>query len=63
MNASPDPDSSAQPRTGIAEVKFSLPDMLEELKIEREASVFAMEKLDRDEIAKLFKDNAPRAKA
>lgn len=42
-------------RVVIAEVKYSLPDMLEELKTERAAAGFAMEKLDQSEIGKLFK--------
>ncbi len=55
--------SATPPRIAIAEVRYSLPAMLEELKIERSASSFAMEKLDQAEIGKLFKAKAsPRAK-
>ncbi|MDB6168220.1 MAG: hypothetical protein JWM88_1084 [Verrucomicrobia bacterium] len=42
----------------IAGVRYSLPDMLAELKVERAAAAFAMEKLEQSEIQKLFK--APR---
>ena len=60
--ASPsNPDGS--PRTQIAEVRYSLPDMLEELKLERAAATFAMEKLDQQEIGKLFKAKVTRAKS
>ena len=60
----PEPDANpAPPRIALAEVKYSLPEMLEELKAERAASSFAMEKLDQTEIGKLFKAKAtPRAK-
>lgn len=44
----------------IAEVRYSLPQMLEELKAERAASTFAMEKLDQAEIGKLFKAKGTR---
>ena len=62
MNADPAPNAAPVIRSKFAEVKYSLPDMLEELKAERGASVFAMEKLDQMEIGKLFKAKAPRAK-
>lgn len=45
----------------LTEVKYSLPEMLEELKAERAAATFAMERLDQNEIGKLFKAK-PRAK-
>ena len=53
----PNPDSN---RSQIAEVRYSLPHMLEELKAERAASSFAMERLDQHEIAKLFKAKTTR---
>jgi DNA-binding transcriptional regulator GbsR (MarR family) len=46
--------------TTLAEVRYSLPQLLEELKLERTASSFAMEKLDQAEIGKLFKSKGPR---
>lgn len=55
------PDSSPPPSPIIVrEVKYSLPLLLEELKIERAAGSFAMEKLDQKEIGKLFKAKTTR---
>ncbi len=48
------------PKVQLAEVRYSLPEMLEELKTERAASTFAMEKLDQHEIGKLFKTKGTR---
>lgn len=45
-------------RTGLAEVRYSLPEILRELVLERANQAFAMEKLDQAEIARLF--NKPR---
>ncbi|MBL9210390.1 MAG: hypothetical protein JNL92_07965 [Opitutaceae bacterium] len=58
-------ESATRPpiRTGIAEVRYPLPEMLEELKMERAASTFAMEKLDQQEIGKLFKARNTRGKS
>lgn len=50
-------------RIKIAEVRYSLPDMLDEIKAERTTSTFAMEQLDQREIGKLFKNKATRAKS
>ncbi len=44
----------------IAEVRYSLPQMLAELKLERTTGQFAMEKLDQNEIGKLFKSKSSR---
>jgi hypothetical protein len=46
--------------SGIAEVRYSLPDLLREVQLERSAAVFALEKLDRTEIAKIFEKSRPR---
>jgi hypothetical protein len=65
---SPEPASpeakAAAPKTGmLAEVKYSLPEMLAELEAEKGSASFAMEKLDQSEIGKLFKSKKPiRAK-
>lgn len=48
------------PKIAIAEVRYSLSDLLTELKAERAASTFAMERLDQSEIGKLFKAKQPR---
>lgn len=64
MSHSPNPPSSdAAPDLSsmqLAEVRYSLPQMLAELKLERTSGVFAMEKLDQNEIGKLFKAKASR---
>lgn len=57
---SPENPVAPPPLAGLAEVRYSLPEMLEELKTERATSSFAMEKLDQKEIGKLFKAKAPR---
>ena len=60
MSSVPPADSSLPPPVVIAEVKYSLPQILQELKAERSASTFAMEKLDQNEIGKLFKAKPTR---
>lgn len=57
MSTSPDSDSPAPVHAPmiIAEVRYSLPQLLEEIKAERATSAFAMERLDQTEIGKLFK--------
>jgi hypothetical protein len=52
--------AASAPRVQIAEVRYSLPQLLEELKAERAAAGFAMEKLDQHEIGKLFKAKGGR---
>jgi hypothetical protein len=44
----------------LREVKYSLPEMLNELKAERSLGMLASEKLDQAEIGKLFKPKTPR---
>jgi hypothetical protein len=59
----PTPDSSppvVPPTVQIAEVRYSLPELLRELTVERAAGSFAMEKLDQTEIGKLFKAKVQR---
>lgn len=56
-------DATPKPKIAVAEVKYSLRQMLEELKAERASSTFAMEKLDQNEIGKLFKARTARAKS
>jgi hypothetical protein len=48
------------PSFALAEVRYSLPQLLREVKLERDAPAFAMEKLEQVEIAKLFQKNRPR---
>jgi len=59
------PDQSAIPSgfptlSVISEVRYSLPMMLKEIQLERNAASFAMEKLDQVEIGKLFMKKRPR---
>jgi len=55
MSSDIPPGSDTPPLPVIAEVRYSLPQLLAELKIERANSTFAMERLDQQEIGKLFK--------
>jgi len=53
--------SHADPKPPVVtEVRYSLPDLLAELRAERNTGSFSMEKLDQTEIGKLFKAKAPR---
>ena len=47
----------------LSEVKYSLPLLLAEIQAERATSAFAMEKLDQQDIKKLFKAKVSRAKS
>ncbi|HWA11076.1 MAG TPA: hypothetical protein VG838_16665 [Opitutaceae bacterium] len=62
MSHAPKPDPSATPPAPptLVGVRFSLAEMLEELKLERTSGAFAMEKLGQAEIGKLFKNRVPR---
>ncbi|MDI1251153.1 MAG: hypothetical protein PSV13_19985 [Lacunisphaera sp.] len=62
MKPPPTSPAPAGPDSGITEVRYSLPDLLNEVRQERNAPAFAMEKLDQVEIAKLFKKRPRRAK-
>lgn len=44
----------------LHEVRYSLPDLLAELELERNAGSFAMEKLDQAEIGKMFENKRKR---
>ncbi len=59
-DAPPDPEAgSASP---FAEVKYSLPELLRDVKQDRSSSLFSMEKLDQDTISRLFEQhNSHRA--
>jgi hypothetical protein len=63
MSATPESNAPVPSRIKLAEVRYSLPEMLEELKAERAAASFAMEQLDQQEIGKLFKTKATRGKS
>jgi hypothetical protein len=55
----PIPAAAAPKPIVLTEVKYSLPEMLAELEAERGSASFAMEKLDQNEIGKLFKAKKP----
>ena len=59
MSTSPD-NSPPVPGTPPTEVRYSLPDLLREVALERGAPAFAMEKLDQVEITKLYQKSRPR---
>ncbi len=56
------PSASTPPPAApvLAEVRYSLPEMLREIALERSSQALAMEKLDQVEIAKLFSKPRPR---
>jgi hypothetical protein len=59
MNPPPTPPGgTALP--GLAEVRFSLPELLKEVELERNSAAFTTEKLDQVEIGKLFQKNRSR---
>jgi hypothetical protein len=51
---------SSSKHPAVSEVRYSLPELLTELKAERNTGSFSMEKLDQNEIGKLFKAKVPR---
>jgi hypothetical protein len=60
MSPPKSPATTDGPPPALTEVRYSLPQMLKEVEIERAAASFAMEKLDQAEIGKLFKTQTPR---
>ncbi len=55
-----DPAPTPIPSPAIREVRYSLPEMLREIELERRESSFAMETLDQVEIGKLFANRRRR---
>jgi hypothetical protein len=47
----------------VSEVRYSLPDLLREVEVERRESSFAMETLDQGEIQKMFSTRRRHARA
>jgi hypothetical protein len=59
MSTRKTPDESSPPSapaTGIVEVRYSLPELLAELQLERTTGAFSQEKLHQVEIGKLFQN-------
>jgi hypothetical protein len=52
----PDPDS----KSPFDAVKYSLPELLRDVKLDRTSSLFSMEKLDQDTISRLFEQRKSR---
>lgn len=52
---SPEPESDSV--SPFAEVKYSLPELMRDVKLDRSTSLFSMEKLDQDTISRLFEQN------
>ncbi len=57
----PNPNPGEETLIDVQEVRYSLPQLLKELEIERTSSVFAKEILDQTEISKIF-DQKKRAR-
>jgi hypothetical protein len=54
------PTEGAPPKPVLQEVRYSLPELLAELKSERASGTFATEKIDQSEIVRMFKPPPPR---
>lgn len=53
-------ESTPAPRPVLAEIKYSLPELLAEISNERATGSYGMEKLEQQEIQKLFKSKPAR---
>jgi hypothetical protein len=60
MSTPAKPETPSAPQTLLAEVKYSLPDLLAEIANERATGSYGMEKLEQQEIQKLFKSKPTR---
>ena len=58
-----EPTPQKPPLHGLGEVRYSLPDLLNELQLERTTSSFSMEKLHQQEISNLFRNRKNRSAA
>jgi hypothetical protein len=54
------PESELEATAQFAEVKYSLPELLRDVKLDRTSSLFSMEKLDQDTISRLFEQYQSR---
>jgi hypothetical protein len=57
------PDYEANAAMPLAEVRYSLPELLRDVKLDRSSSLFSMEKLDQDTISRLFEQHQNRRAA
>jgi hypothetical protein len=57
-------DQPATPEEGsgspFAEIRYSLPELLRDVKIDRSSGLFSMEKLDQDTISRLYEQQNSR---
>ena len=62
MNTPPDPaaKSTTDTQTPFADIRYSLPTLLSEVKRDRASATFAMEKLDQTAINLLFQQHLSR---
>lgn len=60
MSTPKNPDTAAAAPAPLAEVRYSLPALLAEVKRERAAGVFAQERFTQGEIEKVFKTRTQR---
>lgn len=51
------PGAESDSSSPFAEVKYSLAELLRDVKLDRSTSLFSMEKLDQDTISRLFEQN------
>jgi hypothetical protein len=54
------PELEMDATTPFTEVKYSLPELLRDVKLDRSSSLFSMEKLDQDTISRLFEQHLSR---
>jgi len=54
------PSNAANTFNALHAIRYSLPEMLAELEMDRASGSFSQEKLHQDEIAKLFEHRKPR---
>ncbi len=57
-----DPPDKAEEDTAsaFAEIRYSLPELLRDVKIDRSSGLFSMEKLDQDTISRLYEQQHSR---
>lgn len=60
MSTPANTESPSAPHPLLAEIKYSLPELLAEIANERATGSYGMEKLDQQEIQKLFKAKPTR---
>jgi hypothetical protein len=54
------PAPEADSGSPFAEVRYSLPELLKDVKMDRSSSLFSMEKLDQDTISRLYEQHNSR---